>query len=182
MKKWIKSNWGVSIGTAIFSLILTVIYDLSKEKPILSTVWRFIIWIWDLLISFLNLNLKIWWIIIGVAILIFILFVIDKFKKVESSLPDFYSYTEDKIKQWKWTWKWVWNIDKNAWMLSDMQAHCPDCDTPLIDNSNAMFGLSFDCPRCNYKASGYNQCDEQDKIERIIFDNIERKRKRKEHY
>lgn len=178
MQKWIKSPWGISIGTAIFSLLLTMGYDYSKEKPILSTVWNIIVWIWDLILSILNFNLKVWWIITGIGIFIFIFYIIDKFKKEESFKPDFYSYTEDRIKQWKWTWKWKWNQSKNVWIISNMEACCPNCDTPMIDHSNSTFGLSFNCPRCDFRASGI-QCDEQYKIERIICDNIDRKRKEK---
>ena len=177
MRKWIKSPWGISIGTAIFSLLLTMGYDKAKEKPILSTIWNIIVWIWDLIISILNFNLKVWWFILGVGIFILALYIIDKFKKEESFKPDFYSYREDKVKNWKWTWSWKWNNSKSAWVISDFQAHCPNCDTPMIDDSSS-YGLSYDCPRCNFSASG-DRCDEPHKIERIILDNIDRKRKNK---
>tara|TARA_R110001606_G_scaffold61718_1_gene144115 strand:+ start:140 stop:682 length:543 start_codon:yes stop_codon:yes gene_type:complete len=178
MKNWIKSSWGISIGTAIFSLLLTMGYDYSKDKPILSTVWNILIWIWDFILTILNFNLKVWWIIGAIIIFILILYVIDKFKKKESFKPDFYSYRKDKVKRWKWTWIWKWKDSKNAWVISDFKAHCPNCDTPMIDNSNNIYGLSFECPRCNYQASGDN-CDDPFKIEHLILDNIDRKRKEK---
>lgn len=178
MQKWIKSPWGISIGTAIFSLLLTMGYDNAKGKPILSTIWNIIVWFWELILSILNFNLKVWWIIGAVGIFIFILYIIAKFKKEETFKPDFYSYREDRVKKWKWTWNWKWNNSKDAWVISDFKAHCPNCDTPLIDYSNNRYGLSFDCPRCSFKASGDN-CDEPFKIEHIILDNIDRKRKDK---
>ena len=177
MNKWIKTPWGISIGTAIFSLLLTMGYDYSKEKPILSTIWNIIIWIWDLILSILNFDLKVWWIISAVGIFIFIIYLIDKFKKEESFKPDFYSYREDTVKKWKWTWNWEWSKSKGAWGITDFKAHCPNCDTPMIDDSSR-YGLSYDCPRCSFQASG-ERCDEPHKIERIILDNIDRKRKEK---
>lgn len=175
MKKWIKSPWGISIGTAIFSLLLTMGYDYSKDKPILTTVWKVIVWFWDLLLNILNFNLKVWWILVALGLFILILYIIDKFKKEEAFKPDFYSYREGKFKRWKWTWNWNWSQSKNAWIISNMKAHCPNCDTPMIEHSS-IYGLSFDCPRCDFRASD-NQCDEPHKIERIILDNIDRKRK-----
>lgn len=175
MKKWIKSPWGISIGTAIFSLLLTMGYDYSKDKPVLTTIWNIIVWIWDLIMTILNFNLKIWWLLVAIGLFIFILYIINKFKKQETFKPDFYSYREGKFKRWKWSWGWTWSQSKNAWLISDMKAHCPNCNTPMIEHSS-MYGLSFDCPRCDFRAND-SQCDEPYKIERIIFDNIDRKRK-----
>lgn len=175
MKEWIKSPWGISLGTAIFSLLLTVGYDYSKQKPILTTIWNIVVWVWNLIIRVLNFNLKIWWIIVAVGLFIFILYIIDKFKQDDSFKPDFYSYREGRFKRWRWTWEWKFSQSKNAWVISNMKAHCPNCDTPMIEHSS-IYGYSFDCPRCDYRASD-SQCDEPHKIERIILDNIDRKRK-----
>lgn len=176
---WTKSAWTISIGTAIFSLFLTMVYDYSKEKPILSTVWSFLKWIANLIWSVLNFDLKVWWIVVAVFVFILTLVIIDKFKRKETFKPDFYNYREDKFKNWRWSWDWNWNRNKNAWIISEMKAHCPHCDTPLIDHSNSYI-LSFDCPRCEFNAID-RQCDEQYKIERIILDNIDRQRAEKKN-
>jgi len=175
MKKWFKSPWGISLGTAIFSLLVTMGYDYSKDKPILTTVWNILVWIWNLIISILEFNLKVWWIIVTLGLFIFILYLNNKFKQDETFKPDFYSYREGKFKRWKWSWGWKWSQLKNAWIISNMRAHCPNCDTPMIEHSST-YGLSFVCPRCDFQASN-SQCDEPQKIERIILDNIDRKRK-----
>ena len=86
--------------------------------------------------------------------------------------PDFYNYTEDKFKRWKWTWEWIYDNGRNRWMISEMKAHCPNCDTPMIDYSN-IYGNNFRCPHCEYSA-GRGECDEPVNIERIILDNINR--------
>lgn len=171
---WIKSPWTISIATAIFSLLLAMVYDYSKELPILTTVWGIIKWIGNIILTILNFELKVWWIIVVVILFVFIIYLIDKFNKEDTFKPDFYTYREEKFKRWKWTWGWQWNNKKNAWTISDLKAHCPNCDTPMLEHSN-FYGLSFDCPRCDFKASD-GLCDEPYKIERIIHDNIDRQR------
>lgn len=172
--KWTKDPWTISIATAVFSLLLTMGYDYSKSKPILTTIWSILKWIGNFILNILNFDLKVWWLIVGVLIFILIIFIISKFQKQDSFNPDFYNYREGRFKKWRWTWTWEWNNSKNAWQISNMKAHCPNCDTPLIEHSN-IYGLSFDCPRCDFRASD-SECDEPHKIERIILDNIDRKR------
>ena len=171
---WVKSPWTISIGTAIFSFLLTIGYDYLKEKPILSTIWSIFKWIGNMVWKVLNFDLKIWWLIIIFGLFILTIVIIDKFKNEETLKPDFCSYKEDTLKKWRWTWSWKLDNRKNAWIITDMKAHCPKCATPMIEYSNR-YQLSFDCPRCEFRASDA-ECDEPYKIERIILDNIDRKR------
>lgn len=179
-ENWTKSSWTISIGTAIFSLLLTMIYDYFKEEPILTTIWTIIKWIGNLLWTILNFDIKVWWIIIALTLLVFLLYIFDKLKNDESFKPDFYNYKEDFFKHWKWSWNWELNRAKTAWVVSNMQAHCPNCDTPMIDRSNS-YENHFECPRCDFKASD-RQCDEPYKIERLILDNIDRKKQNVKTY
>ncbi|HYE08636.1 MAG TPA: hypothetical protein VEF53_00500 [Patescibacteria group bacterium] len=176
-KNWIKSSWTISIGTAIFSLLLTMGYDYSKSKPILSTILQILKEIWNFTILVLNFNFKVWWLIVGIIVLIAITYLVINSKPEETFKPDFYSYREGKFKLWRWSWNWKWNNSKNVWCISDLTAHCPNCDTPLIEHSS-IYGLIFDCPRCDFRAKD-SQSDEPNKIEMIILDNIERKRRNK---
>ena len=170
---WIKSSWAISIGTAIFSLLLTIAYDYFKEKPVLSTIWAIIRWIKNLTWNFLNFDLKIWWIIVAFILLTFIIKIINNSKIKETSTHKFHDYREGKFKKWRWTWSWRLNNIRKAWIISDMKAHCPNCDTAMIDYSSTYY-LEFGCPRCDFKAHD-SQCDEPQKIERIILDDIDRK-------
>jgi hypothetical protein len=172
-RSWLKSPWTISIGTALFSLLLTMGYDYSKNKPILSTILQILKGIWNFIILFLNFNLKVWWLIAGIIVIITIIYLVISLKQKETFKPDFYNYREGKFKLWRWSWSW--NYSRNSWHISDLTAHCPNCDTPLI-NYTSIYGLVFDCPRCDFKAEG-SQCDEPHKIEMIILDNIERKRR-----
>ena len=169
---WLKSSWTISIGTSIFSLLLTIGYDFSKNKPFFSTIWQILKVICSFVISILNFDLKVWWVIVGIIVIIAVIYLIDKIKQEETSRPDFYTYTQDKFKQWRWSWKWKLDSSRNAWVISDLAAHCPNCNTPMIEYS---IYVCFVCPRCDFRSSD-SQCDEPDKIERVILDNIERQR------
>jgi len=167
-----KSPWTISIGTAIFSLLLTMGYDYLKEKPILTTIWTIFKWIGNFVWSVLDFDVKFWWIIVVIGLFILIIKIIYKFKTEEAFKPDFYNYRTDKFKRWTWTWDWKFDAIRKAWIIEDLQASCPKCETPMINNSNR-YGLDFDCPRCDFNASD-SQCDEPHKIKRIILDNIDR--------
>jgi hypothetical protein len=173
-ENFIKSPWAISIGTAIFSLILTIGYDFLKQKPILTSIRAILKWIVNLVWTVLNFDFKIWWIVIIVSLFFLIVVIIGKFKQEETFKPDFYSYREDKLKKWKWTWGWKFDDAKNVWIISEMKAHCPKCKTPMIEHSSR-YDLRFDCPRCDFYAIK-RDCDEPHKIERIILDNIDRQR------
>jgi len=174
-KKWLNSPWTINIGTAIFSLLVTVLYDYFKKQPVLTTIWSILKWTGNIIWEFLNFDFKVWWLIVVALLLISFVIIVDKVKKEETFKPDFYSYREDKFKRWKWTWNWKFDNRQKAWIISDLQAHCPKCDTPMINHSN-MYSLFFDCPRCDFKKRD-EECDEPHKIERIILDNIDRREK-----
>ncbi|MDP4092551.1 MAG: hypothetical protein Q8920_04250 [Bacillota bacterium] len=172
--KWVKSPWTISIGTAILSFILTIIYDYSKNKPIADTFGKVLKFILNIIIYVLNIKLKVWWLLIA---LISIIYLIMRFQHGEDDRPEFYNYREDILKKWKWTWSWRWSNYENAWLITDLEAHCPNCETSLIQSSS-IYGIRFDCPRCNFRANEDN-CEQPYVIEAIILDNIKRKKRDK---
>lgn len=176
-KNWLKSPWSVSLGTVIFSFFLTLLNDHLKNKPILSTLLQILKAIFNFIILILNFKLKVWWLIIGIIIISIISYLITYFKENEEEFkqfkPDFCSYKNEIFKHWRWSWDWKLNPRENKWQISDLNAHCPRCNTPLIDRSN-YYELIFECPRCDFKARG-SQCEEPQKIELLISDNLNRK-------
>ena len=109
MKKFWASPWTIGIGTSFIGFLFTVIYDLVKDKSIFSTIWSIIKWIWNLIISFLNFNIKVWWLLIGIAVLFLVLFLIAKyydFKNENENSAGFLKYTKDTIQGWSWDWNW----------------------------------------------------------------------------
>lgn len=178
IKKWLKSPWGISIGTAIFSFLLTLGYDIVKDKPIFSTIWVVLKKIGRLIFAFLNFEFKVWWIITGIIILIGIVYLLYRVsEKSEKENPDFLKYQSGHFQHWQWSWDWRWSNYKQAWCVSNLIAHCPKCDTEMADYSDFFDGVRFVCPRCNYKAVG-NECDQAGNVERVIIDNIKRKYKK----
>ena len=173
-EKWTKSPWTVSISTTIISFLLTLANDYFKGKPILTTVLYVLKWVSSFIWSILCFDVKVWWLIVVIIFFFSAFYLYNKFKQ-DGFKPDFYDYTEDQFKMWTWSWNWLWSNSKNAWMVSNLHAHCPNCNTPMIENSSYHV-LSFNCPRCDYHSRN-GQCDEPHKVERIILDNIERKRK-----
>lgn len=170
MKKFIKSAWGVEIIITLFGFILTVIYDLVKSKPILSTIWNIIKAIWSFIITFLNLELKLWWILLGIIVLILILFVIvkiDDMKNAGISNVPFLNYKNDTIQGWNWSWRWEKQYD-GKYHIVDLCPLCPKCKTPMRDG----FYDYLECPRCRHNTREYmpDLCD----IETVILDNINR--------
>jgi len=170
IENWKKSPFVLSLVTSIPPFLLTVCYDYFKDKPVFTTFFSILKWLGKFLWSILNFDLKVWWVVLSIIIFFFIIIIITRFQKED--VPLFLSYKEDKFKNWKWTWDWRFSNRKKAWTISNMQAHCPNCDTSMIDRSDSIW-INFECPRCGFMAHG-NQCDEPYKIERIIFDNIDR--------
>ena len=98
MKKLLKSPWTISIASALLSFLLTVLYDLIKGKQILSTVGSILTVIWNAVVTFLTFNLKVWWVIVGIAVILFVIYVIASVSNKNGVLkPDFTSYTEDRF-------------------------------------------------------------------------------------
>jgi hypothetical protein len=175
---WAKSGWAISIGTALFSLLLTMGYDYLKQIPVLTTVSFWLKWILSTVCAILNFNIKVWWIIVTIIIGFVIIYLIDKFfsnKNTESYKPDFYNYKEDKLKKWRWSWNWVVDHKQKSWVISNLKAHCPDCDTQLIPYYDTFSGTYYNCPRCNFNATDY-QCEDPAKIEILILDNVRRRK------
>lgn len=45
------------------------------------------------------------------------------------------------LQHWRWSWKWEWNNYKKAWHVVDFEAHCPECNTPMIEQSHMFEGF-----------------------------------------
>ncbi|MFC2188470.1 hypothetical protein [Peijinzhouia sedimentorum] len=183
---WTKSPWTIGIVTsAIVPFLLTVGYDKLKEKPILTTFFNMIDWVLNQLSLIINFELRLWWVIIFLLIIVVGNFFFRKGTKEglsysEIPRPEFINYKSDILRNWKWSWGWKLNELENKWHLSNLTAHCPNCDTPLIDQSTTYIN-HFECPRCDFNEAN-NDFEVPFKIERLIFDNICRKQQKKEGF
>lgn len=175
MKKFLKSPWTIGITTTLLGFLLTIGYDLLKGKQVFTTIALFFSTLWGWIVAFLTFELKVWWVILGFAVLIIVLFVVLRLNKLkDETKPDFINYTSDHFRLWKWSWTWEWSNQHKKWHVANLQAHCPKCDTPMIAYG---FGQDvFQCPRCAYRSEAYNH-EQSHEVERVIFDNLERQRK-----
>lgn len=173
MKKFFKSPWTISISTALISFLLSVIYDLTKGNQIFSTIGRFFLTIRDVVVAFLCLNIKLWWIIIGICSVLIILNLVSKMTANKDTFkPDFKSYTKDYFKNWKWSWNWKFSNYHKNWIVSDLVPHCPKCDTPMLSDK---YEDIFQCPRCKFQ-SQYKDHEKSYEVEAVIIDNLNRKK------
>ncbi len=131
MKKnvsWIKSPWTIAITSTLLLPVLSILTDLIKKLPILSSLKQVFIIVLKYSILFLNLQIKVWIIIVLIGLSILILYLIANHQNQNTLVkPEFCSYTSGKLKIWKWTWTWKFDPNKKAWVITDLTALCPEC-------------------------------------------------------
>ena len=173
MKKFLKSPWTISVTTTLLGFFLTVGYDLIKGKQVFTTIGKFFSMLWGWIISFLTFDLKVWWVLLGIAVLFFALYVVVKIgEQKEQAKPDFTNYTQDHFRLWKWSWSWEWSSYHKRWHVANLHAHCPKCDTPM---SHDQYEDIFQCPRCRFHAE-YDNHEKSYEVEAVIIDNLNRKK------
>jgi len=109
VRSFLSNPWTVSIGGTFFGFILTILRDLVKGEQILSTFVNIVTWIWKMLITFLTFEIKVWWILIGIGLLILGLWIYSKVldsKKGKEPVIPFLNYTQDILLGYKWEWVW----------------------------------------------------------------------------
>jgi hypothetical protein len=172
LKRWIKIPLGISMTSTLFGLVIpTVIIDLFKSKPILTTIWWVITIVWKGILNFLNFNLKVWWVITGVVALFLGLYIyikVDDFFNADKNKASFLKYTQDTIFGWKWSWTWEKQYD-GKYHIEHLHPICSVCDTPLV--STDLYG-SITCPRCKKRL--FSECPNFDTIKVMITDNVKK--------
>ena len=174
-----KNPWILGIGTTVIGgIVLSFVLDLINGVDLLSTLNVAVIFIVNIVISFLNLKLKVWWLLLGISVIIIVLVIIAKIsetkKNTELKTP---SYIEDRFAGWKWTWNWHFNTYDGNWYVEDLKAHCPKCDTPLFHDRH---DTHFECPRCNFETDHRSKHKTRKQVEAIIVDNANRMKKQQE--
>lgn len=174
MKKFLKNPWTISLGSVIIGFLLTVLYDLLKGKNILSTVGEIISSIISFFHSFLTFQLKVWWVLVGLIVIICILTIIGKYNESRMSheqeaKPPFVKYTKDTIKGWCWEWRWYKNL-YGVYDIENLHPVCSSCGTPLVKSD--IYKYNFECMRCNKKYS--DNLPELNNIKIYILDSAKR--------
>lgn len=176
MRKTVKkltSPAGIALWSALITVAVPIGYDLLKGKPVFSTIWSILKAIWSFIIAFLNFELRVWWILIGLTVLFCALYIIVKINDVKNTgnnEPPFLRYTKDYLMEWKWEWYWEKGYD-GKYSIKQLHPICPHCGTPLVQSY--AFNMGIACPRCNYKATA--NMPDPDHIKVLITDNAKRK-------
>ena len=150
MKKFWKNPWTIGICTTLIGFLLTVLYDLLKGKHVFTTMLAVLSAIWNAIIAFLTFDIKVWWILAGIAILFLILLFLSKrADRKETPLCDkdasFLKYTKDTIHGWSWEWEWHKNYE-GKYDVEGLRIVCKYCGTPLVSEFGS-YGLPY-CMRC----------------------------------
>ncbi len=173
IKKFLLNPWTISICGALFSFALTLLSDVIRGEQILSTFVLVVEWIWNVIISFLSFDLKVWWVLTGVVVIFFgirICIKILNIKNSSSSEPKFLEYTQDFLLGFKW--EWIWEKDfYDKYSIENLQPICTDCDTPLRYDLTGFYRLK--CLRCNRFYSG--NVPQEDDVKTLIYDNVKKR-------
>ncbi len=160
-----KSEYKVALFGATLGVLFTAIYDFIKERPILTTLWNSLKWVWK---NLFELKITIWQLLLALAI-IYTLFKIRP-KKKEKQSPDFLNYTTDNFDEIKWKWDWKWNSITRKWHVDNLVPLCTKCETATMLNEDYIDKYST-CPRCD---NFMDKLKSSEKIEAIIIDNVHR--------
>lgn len=170
-KSFWTNPWTVTIGGGLVVLLITVIVDAITAEKIFNTLKALLSFVWNIVISFLNFRLKVWWILCGIAVIVFVLYIlirVNDAKPQNIEKPKFLEYTEDHILGLSWRWNWEKMYD-GKYRIENLEAVCSNCGTPLVYEH-------LDCYKClrcqNEYCIGWV---EPQNVQMLIEDNVRRR-------
>lgn len=169
--KVIMNPWTVAIGSGI---ILTILTDIIKKDTLFSTLEFSITKLWNVLIAFLTIELKMWWVLVGIVALICAVLIALKVQSSKQQIkddPKFIEYTKGRILEYEWKWRWEKDCF-GKYKIDDLHPVCPQCETPLVADFVGYSG-KYKCLRCNYGTN--RSLPELAHVEMMISDNVRRK-------
>lgn len=160
-------QYKITIITVILTIGIPIGWDWVKNKPIFSTLWDSIKWIWKNVFEY---ELKIYQILIIALVIGLTIVIKNNFLKRK---VDFRDYTTDAIKSIMWKWEWKKNMQNGLWDITRLAPLCSKCGmkTLLITHSGGFSGTT-ECPRCDLHMKNI---EDPKKIEFIIHENIKEK-------
>ena len=173
MKKFVKNPWVVGVGTTVIGgITLSFVLDWIKGVNCMSTFKGAIEFITKYVGAFLNAKLKVWWVLITIALIIVALIIIAKFldAKEKSTPISFMSYTKDFVMGFNWEWEYK-KLYGGNYTISNLHPVCSKCGMRL--KQSGMYGWEMKCLRCNtsQKWEDHYLTDAQ----LLIEDNIKKK-------
>lgn len=102
MKKWSKNPWVLGIGTTVIGgILLSLLLDWIQGIDWLSTFKNVMRFIFNGIVSFLNFEIKVWWLFIAIAIIVVGLFVVAKISGSQlNNIPPPHFYNTKRITCW----------------------------------------------------------------------------------
>jgi len=149
MKKITRNPWVLGIGTTVIGgVLLSLLNDWIKKVDWLSTLKAVISFITNAVIAFLNFEIKVWWLLVAIAILFAVLAIYVKIldAKAKSSPVPFLSYTKDSVLGYTWEWDYSKTYD-GKYTISNLHPICSKCGMKL--KQGGTFGFEMICLRCN---------------------------------
>lgn len=162
MKKHFKSLL-LSFITAITTASATAIVAYVKS---LNLIDAFVV-VYNSVISgiaaFLTFEIKLWWLLTGIAVLVLVIYVDSKFpsKHVQDN---FRKYTSDTIDGIKWQWRWYFNSFYQQNMITNLRSLCIHCHAELVEKYD-YYNHRLECVICGSKKHVDNLEDFKHKIE-----------------
>lgn len=148
MKKFFKNPWTLGIGTTVIGgIVLSFILDWIKGVDWLSTLKAVMSFIVNAIVSFLNFEIKVWWILIAVALIFLALVFIAKYydTKTKNEKPSFLNYTKDSMLGYTWEWEYSKLYD-GKYTIKNLHPICSKCG--MILKQGGAYGLQMECLRC----------------------------------
>ena len=146
MKKFAKNPWAIGIGTTVIGgVLLSFVLDWIKGVDWLSTLKIVITFIFNVIVAFLTFELKVWWILIAVALIVVALIIVAK---IHNSKPEssFLSYTKDSVLGYTWEWEYKKTYE-GKYTICNLHPVCSNCGMRL--KQVGVYGGQMDCLRCN---------------------------------
>lgn len=150
MKKFMKNPWVLGIGTTVIGgLLLSFLLDWINGVDLLSTLKTTLQFIGNAIIAFFNFELKVWWVLLALALLFAALLIYAKFldAKDKSNPIPFLSYTKDSALGYTWEWEYRKTYD-GKYTITNLRPICSKCGMILKQNYT-VYGKEMECLRCN---------------------------------
>jgi len=168
LKKILSSKWLYGIFIALLTVIFTAFINYNFLINTLNHLKNILIFIYGVILSFLNTNIKMWIIIMSLIILR----IIFKFLRIIFSDPDWIKYRHDILKEW--TWRWGYVKEGERYKIEYMTPYCPKCDCNLLKRQNSA-RINMFCPKCGVEYDE-NNIENEEEIKSLIKYNINKKR------
>lgn len=120
MKKFLKNPWVLGVGvTVIGGIVLSFVLDWFEGVDWLSTIKVVVKFIADAIITFLKFELKVWWVLVAIALIVVVLIIIVKLldAKDKNTTTPFLKYTKDSVLGYAWEWEYRKMHDGNTVFL-----------------------------------------------------------------